>query len=485
MLTIKKRSILMSLLLIGSCAQAMDTPPSVKKSYDAEHYLKLLMENWGRVKEAYVEKIDEDKFFVGALKGAMQALDAHSEYLTEEEFTNLKSRTKGEFPGIGIEMVQEYGVVKVISPIDDTPAFEAGIKAGDYIIWIDEQPIMGMSIEDASNKIRGPKGTSVRLRIVREGQEPFDVTVKRDIIKVKPVKHRVEGEIGYIRISTFNEHTEKMLREAILDIKKQLGKKLKGFILDLRNNPGGLFDQVLTCADLFLESGEIVSVRGRDPNQTQRFSATAGDLTGGLPMAVLINAGSASCSEILAGALQDNKRAIIMGNRSFGKGSVQVVLPSKSEKGGLVLTIARYYPPSGYPIQGNGVTPDVLINQAEVKIIEDKSRREENLHNALKPAEGSLTKIDALKRERDRVIPLLEKKQQEEEERRKNPDAGKAEKGKSEKAKDHAKEDEHKSPWAQPAKVPDSEKDYQLARALDMLKAYATYSHRNDNDNKP
>jgi carboxyl-terminal processing protease len=311
---------------------------------------------------------------------------------------------------------------------------------------------------------------------VREGQEPFDVTVKRDTIKVKPIKYRLEGEIGYIRVSTFNEHTEKMLREAVLDIKKQLGGKLKGVILDLRNNPGGLFDQVLKCADLFLESGEIVSVRGRDLNQTQRFTATAGDLTGGLPVAVLINAGSASCSEILAGALQDNKRAIIMGNRSFGKGSVQVVLPSGGKQGGLVLTIARYYPPSGYAIQGNGVTPDVIINQAEVKVIEDKSRREENLHNALKPAEGALSKVDALKRERDRVIPLLEKKQQEEEERRKKASEEHKSDAKGKDKDKSKKDDDHKSPWAQPAKVPDSEKDYQLARALDMLKAYATYS---------
>ena len=261
-----------------------------------------------------------------------------------------------------------------------------------------------------------------------------------------------------------------MLREAVLDLKKQLGGKLKGFILDLRNNPGGLFDQVLGCANMFLESGEIVSVRGRDPNAIQRFSATGGDLAGSLPMAVLINAGSASCSEIFAAALQDNKRAIVMGNRSFGKGSVQVVLPSNGDQGGLVLTIARYYPPSGYPIQGNGVTPDVIINQATLKEkeIEDNSRREEHLHNALKP-------MEALKRERDRVLPLLEQKQKEEEEKRKHPpETDKDAKNKK------TEPDEHKSPWAPPAKVPDSEKDYQLARALDMLKAYATYSHGHD-----
>ncbi len=465
MLSVKKVIILKTLLLIGGCAIAMDSPPKVKKSYDSNHYIKLLQENWAKVKEAYVEQVDEDKFWVGALKGAMQALDAHSEYLTQEEFDTLKNRTKGEFPGIGIEMVQEYGVVKVISPIDDTPAYEAKIKAGDYIIWIDEQPIMGMSIQEASNKIRGPKGTTVKLRIVREGQEPFDLTVKRDIIKVKPIKYRLEGEIGYIRVSTFNEQTEKMLREAVLDIKKQLGGKLKGFILDLRNNPGGLLDQVLGCADMFLESGEIVSVRGRDPNVMQRFTATSGDLAGGLPLAVLINAGSASCSEILAGALQDNKRAIVMGNRSFGKGSVQVVLPTGGDNGGLVLTIARYYPPSGYAIQGNGVTPDVIINQAEIKIIDDHSRREENLHNALKP-------VDALKRERDRMIPLLEQKQKEEEEKRKNPFGA----GKNTKDQEKKESDDPKSPWAPAAKIPESEKDYQLARALDMLKAYATYS---------
>ncbi|MBN9565324.1 MAG: PDZ domain-containing protein, partial [Alphaproteobacteria bacterium] len=264
--------VLNTFLLSSTCLSAKDSPPQPAQQLTGNNtQIQKLLELHEKVKNHYVDEVSEEKFWNGALKGAMRALDPHSDYLTPKEFDVMKERTKGEFAGIGIEMIQEYGVIKVISPIDDTPAYNAGIKAGDYIIWIDGEPVMGMNIEEAARKLRGQKGAIVKLRIVREGRDPFDVTIKRDIIKVHPVKYRIEGEIGYIRISTFNDKTEGMLREAIVDIKKKLGPKLQGVIMDLRNNPGGVFEQSLACADLFLDSGEIVSVRGRDSQKIQRF----------------------------------------------------------------------------------------------------------------------------------------------------------------------------------------------------------------------
>jgi carboxyl-terminal processing protease len=468
--TMHKRSkislwiVLNSILLSSTILSAKDAPPQPAHQLagnDAQ--IQKLLELHEKAKNHYVDEVAEEKFWEGALKGAMRALDPHSDYLTPKEFDVMKERTKGEFAGIGIEMVQEYGVIKVISPIDDTPAYNAGIKAGDYIIWIDGEPVMGMNIEEAARKLRGQKGTVVKLRIVREGKDPFDVTIKRDTIKVQAVKHRIEGDIGYIRISTFNEKTESMLKDAILEIKKKLKSKLQGVIIDLRNNPGGLLEQSLTCADLFLDSGEIVSVRGRDPQKIQRFNASAGDILHGYPIAILINAGSASCSEIFAAALQDHKRAIIMGNRSFGKGSVQVMVPNSDKLSGTIMTVARYYPPSGYPIQGNGVTPDVIINQAKVEHIDDKRRREENLPGALKP-------LEALEKEREK-----EKERQEQAEKQNEKDQEAALKKQKNQHKD-SDDDARKSESAEPAKLPESEYDYQLARALDLLKAYAIYS---------
>jgi carboxyl-terminal processing protease len=457
---------LSTLLLSPTLLSAKDAPPQAAHQLvgnDAQ--IQKLLELYEKAKNHYVDEVEEEKFWEGALKGAMRALDPHSDYLTPKEFDVMRERTKGEFAGIGIEMIQEYGVIKVISPIDDTPAYNAGIKAGDYIIWIDGEPVMGMNIEEAARKLRGQKGTAVQLRIVREGRDPYDVTIKRDIIKVQAVKHRIEGDIGYIRISTFNEKTEGMLKDAIVDIKKKLKSKLQGVIVDLRNNPGGLLEQSLTCADLFLDSGEIVSVRGRDPQKIQRFNASAGDILHGYPIAILINAGSASCSEIFAAALQDHKRAIIMGNRSFGKGSVQVMVPNSDKLSGTIMTIARYYPPSGYPIQGNGVTPDVIINQAKVEHVADMRRREENLPGALKP-------LEALEKEREKAKERVE---QAEVQNAKDQDAS-LKKQKINPKGDDNDEGGRKSESAEPAKLPESEYDYQLARALDLLKAYAIYS---------
>jgi len=323
-----------------------------------------------------------------------------------------------------------------------------------------------MTIQEATDKMRGIKGTSVKLRVVREGQDPFELSIKRDVIKIKPVKYRTEGSIGYIRISAFNDQTEARLREAVAAVSKKAKPKLEGLVLDLRNNPGGVLDQAVAVADLFLDSGEIVSVRTRDPKKIERRNATPGDIAAGLPLVVLINAGSASASEIVAGALHDQRRAIVVGNRSFGKGSVQLVAPLKNDRGGLKITVARYFPPSGQPIQGNGITPDIVINQAKIEPIEDKRRREENFHSALK------------------AMPHLEKEIGKQKDATSSSLAAPSAKPSSENLESAApspktQDNKEKSPLLHegttPAKPAESESDYQLARAIDLLKAYAIF----------
>lgn len=421
-------------------------------------------EAFEKTKALYVDSISEDKLYEHAVNGMLNSLDPHSAYLNAEEFKAINEQVKGEFGGLGIEVTLEHGVVKVISPIDDTPAYEAGIKAGDYIVWIDDEPVLGMTIQEATDKMRGPKGTNVKLRIAREGQDPFDLTIKRDIIKIRPVKHRAESNIGYIRISAFNDQTEARLKEAVADLHKKATPKLEGLVLDLRNNPGGVLDQAVAVADLFLDSGEIVSVRGRDPQNIERRNATPGDIVAGIPIAVLINAGSASAAEIVAGALHDQKRAIVLGNRSFGKGSVQLVAPLKNDRGALKITVARYFPPSGQPIQGNGITPDIVINQAKVEPIDDKRRREENYRGVI----GATSKTPSDRKESDvQNIHAVEPQ-------KKPQDSTETDKHETEK---DSKPSDNKvlNEGSQPAKVAESESDYQLARAIDLLKAYAMF----------
>ncbi len=321
-----------------------------------------------RIKQEYVEPVEDDKLLSGALNGMLSALDPHSAYLDPKSHHELQIKTKAEYGGLGMEVTQENGFVKVVSPIDDTPAFKAGLKSGDLIIAIDKKPVTGMTLNEAVDLLRGKPGTSVHLHVKREGKDVFEVDVARENIKVKSVKWRTEKDVGYIRISTFNESTVALLKEAISEIQKKLGDKLEGFVLDVRNDPGGLLDAAVEVSELFLPKGsEIVSTKGRKAEMEMSLKAKAKDYTNGAPIVVLINGGSASASEILAGAIQDNNRGIVVGTKSFGKGSVQVVMPL-TNGGAIILTIARYYTPSGRSIQAKGIEPDIVIEQVEEKL---------------------------------------------------------------------------------------------------------------------
>ncbi|THF50246.1 S41 family peptidase [Allorhizobium terrae] len=317
-----------------------------------------------RVRAQYVTPPDEKKLIEAAINGMLSSLDPHSSYMNAQEAADMQTQTKGEFGGIGIEVTMENELIKVITPIDDTPGAKAGILAGDYISEINGQPVRGMKLSAAVDKMRGAVGTSIKLTILRKGVEkPIELNVKREVIPIRAVKSRVDGDVGYLRVISFTEKTFDDLQAAIAKIKKQVPEdKLKGYVLDLRLNPGGLLDQAIYVSDAFLQKGEIVSTRSRDPEDTRRFNATPGDLTDGKPLIVLVNGGSASASEIVAGALQDLKRATVVGTRSFGKGSVQTIIPM-GDKGALRLTTALYYTPSGKSIQGTGIHPDITVEE--------------------------------------------------------------------------------------------------------------------------
>jgi carboxyl-terminal processing protease len=343
-----------------------------------------------RVRSDYVEKPDDAQLIEAAINGMLNALDPHSAYLSPKHFRDMQVQTRGEFGGLGIEVTMENGIVKVVAPIDDTPAHKAGIQANDLITHLDNDQIIGLTLEQAVEKMRGPVNTPITLTIVRKGHdEPFDVKIVRDVIRINAVKSRLEadGEVAYIKISTFNEQTHANLVKAVETLKKQAGKKLKGYVIDLRNNPGGLLDQAVAISDDLLEKGAIVLTKGRNLEETQRSQARPGDITEGKKIAVLINGGSASASEIVAGALQDHKRATVVGTRSFGKGSVQTIIPLGSN-GAIRLTTARYYTPSGRSIQAKGIEPDIVIEQElppELKSKEQpKTRGEASLRGHLK-----------------------------------------------------------------------------------------------------
>jgi len=332
---------------------------------DTYKQLNLFGDVFDRVRSDYVEQPNDEKLIESAINGMLSALDPHSSYMNAKNFQEMQVQTQGKFGGLGIEVTMENGVVKVVSPIDDTPAARGGIMANDLIIKLDGEDVQGLTLNEAVDKMRGKINTPITLTILREGKEPFDVKLVRDEIKVKSVKSSLEGQdkdIGYIRISSFTEQTQEGLEAAISSIKKQTGSKLKGYIIDLRNDPGGLLDQAISVSDTFLDRGEIVSTRGRHADETQRFNAQRGDLADGKSVVVLINGGSASASEIVAGALQDHKRATVIGTRSFGKGSVQTIVPLGSQ-GALRLTTARYYTPSGRSIQARGIDPDTVIEE--------------------------------------------------------------------------------------------------------------------------
>ena len=335
---------------------------------DATAYrqLDLFSDAFERVRSNYVTQTDDAKLVGFAIEGMVSSLDPHSSYMDAKSLADLKSTTKGEFAGLGIEVTMEGGLVKVIAPIDGTPAAKAGMRSGDYIAAIDGVPVEGMHLEDASNKMRGAAGTNVTLTIMRTGEKkPFELTLTRAVVQVDNVSWHREGDIGYIRIPAFNDKTADGLEQGVKELKKQIGPSLRGYVVDLRNNPGGLFDQSVRVSNDFLNSGEIVSTRGRHPEDTMRVDAKpGGDITGGKPVAVLINAGTASAAEIVSGALQDHKRATILGMVSFGKGSVQTIIPLR-EGGALRLTTARYFTPSGRSIQAQGIIPDIAVAEGD------------------------------------------------------------------------------------------------------------------------
>ncbi|HEY6257738.1 MAG TPA: S41 family peptidase, partial [Xanthobacteraceae bacterium] len=310
-------------------------------------------------------KPDDGKLVESAINGMLTGLDPHSSYMDAKSFRDMQVQTRGEFGGLGIEVTMEDGLIKVVAPIDETPAAKAGVQANDFITHIDDEPVQGLTLNQAVDKMRGPVNTKIKIKIMRKGQDkPVEMTLTRDVIRVLSVRsHSEGGDVGYIRITQFNEQATTGLKKAIADLTAQDGDKLKGFILDLRNNPGGLLDQAISVSNAFLNRGEIVSTRGRNADETQRFTARPGDLTKGKPVIVLINGGSASASEIVAGALQDHKRATMVGTRSFGKGSVQTIIPLGSGNGALRLTTARYFTPSGRSIQAKGIVPDIEVLQ--------------------------------------------------------------------------------------------------------------------------
>ena len=346
------------------------------ESSDTYRQLNLFGDVFELIREEYVDEVDDSKVIESAINGMLSSLDPHSSYMNPESFKEMQVQTRGEFGGLGIQVTLDHGLVKVISPIDDTPAAKAGIMAGDYITALDGQPVMGMSLNDAVDKMRGAVGTSITLTIAREGEEStFDVKLTRAVVTVESVRSHMEDDISYIRITSFTEQTERDLKAA-LAAASESKVPVKGYILDLRNNPGGLLDQAIAVVDAFLDKGEIVSTRGRYARDTQRYNAHPGDLAKGKPIIVLINGGSASASEIVAGALQDHHRAIILGTQSFGKGSVQTIRPL-SNNGAIRLTTARYYTPSGRSIQATGITPDIKVAQATLQPVDQPQLRSE------------------------------------------------------------------------------------------------------------
>lgn len=416
------------------------------KDVDVYKYLAIFSETLKKIKTDYVEEVSEKKLIESAINGMLTALDPHSSYLNEDDFKEMQEQTKGEFGGLGIEVTMDAGFVKVVSPIDDTPAFKAGIQAGDYITHIEGKNVFGMTLNQAVEKMRGPLKTKVKLTIHRQNTEPFEVTITRDNIKIKSVKTEDKGNVGYLRISSFSETTTDDLKKTIDQIKKD-HTDLVGYVLDLRNNPGGLLDQAVRVSDLFLTQGEIVSTRPRNKDEIQKFSAEdteKGDYIDGLPLVVLINEGSASASEIVSGALQDNKRAVIVGMKSFGKGSVQTVVPV-SDVGAIRLTTARYYTPSGRSIQAKGIEPDIKIPLAKVEYIQSHMGDFEEA-----AYENALDKQDEDKKDK--------KKEVKDEKKKKTLKTNKSNKDKEKEPDPFDKKD-------------DKKEDYQLERAMDIVRA--------------
>jgi len=418
------------LITLGGPAIANDERTANQHKEDPYKHLKLFGDVFERIKVLYVDELSDEEIIEHAISGMLEGLDPHSSYLNDDGYDDMKIQTRGSFGGLGIEVTMENGYVKVVSPIDDTPAYKAGVEAGDLITHLDGKQVMGLSLSEAVDKMRGKVGSTIELTVRREDTpEAIEIKIKRAIIKIKSVRHRIEGDIGYLRITTFNQQTSPGVKKAIKAIKKKLGDELMGYVIDLRNNPGGLLTEAINVSDFFLERGEIVSTRGRQEEDTRRDIAVSGDLADGLPLVVLINGGSASASEIVAGALQDHRRAVIMGEQSFGKGSVQTIIPLP-DNAAMRLTTARYYTPSGRSIQAKGIVPDIIVELAKVEAVDTSGRTKES------DLEGALDKSDG-------------------------------------KNGDDEQENSH-------ANLSDEAKeDYQLLRAIDLLRGVSLYNNQN------
>lgn len=443
---------LVSFIAGGAAIAAAD-----KNNADTYRLLTLFGDVFERVRAEYVENVSDEELIEAALNGMLTSLDPHSGYLNAKSFRDMQVQTKGEFGGLGIEVTMENGWIKVVAPIDDTPAFRAGLQPGDFITHLDGEPIMGLSLQEAVDRMRGPVSTDIRLTVRREGKEAFDVSLTRDVVRIQSVKSKLEDNVGYLRITSFNERTDALLKEAVTEIKGKAGKNLAGYVLDLRNNPGGLLDQAIAVSDDFLEQGEIVSTRSRRTEDTQRFNAHPGDITDGLPVVVLVNDGSASASEIVAGALQDHHRAIVLGTKSFGKGSVQTVIPLPGH-GAMRLTTARYYTPSGRSIQAVGIEPDIKVQPAKIESMASAERRSEaSLRGALNN--------DTLKKDGAAA----------------KPDKGQRTVPPATPAKTGAQAPDDAASPTTPIKMGDPATDYQLARALDLLRGLSLYKGQSAN----
>lgn len=433
-----------------AAALGVSAPVAAETTAETYRQLKLFGDVFEKVRADYVEEVSDRDLLEAAINGMLTSLDPHSSFLDKDAFKDMREQTQGEFGGLGIEVTMESGLVKVVSPIDDTPAARANLQAGDYITHLDGEQVMGMSLSEAVEQMRGKIGTDIRLTVVRGGPngQPFEVTITRDRIQVQSVRHRAEENIGYIRITAFTEQTQPGLDEAIAELEEELGDDLMGYIIDLRNNPGGLLDQAISVADTFLDKGEIVSTRSRHEENNARYNATSGDKADEKPIVVLINGGSASASEIVAGALQDHRRAIVLGTPSFGKGSVQTIVPV--ENVAIRLTTARYYTPAGRSIQAKGIVPDIEVPPARVEELNVSGRpREADLRGALDVSDSENADGDARSVDDEATEEAVPAEDQ------------------SVEADDEGKDDDAAGII-----------DYQLARAKDLIRGVSLFSSR-------